>query len=97
MHLGINLKCGSKMDAIERMVIRLQTNDKKLMVERSGRLASFSNFIKIINIASLIVAVLLTFYSIVTYTKENNEKTQSVLSANAFRDQLEMRIENGCH
>ncbi len=81
-----------KMDSIEQMVLSLQSIDKDNMIKRSGRLASFSSFIKIINIASMIVAVLLTFYSIITYTKENNAKMQSVRNANAFRDQLESRI-----
>lgn len=81
-----------KMDSIEHMVTQLQALDKQSMIDRSGRVESFSNFIKIINIASLIVAILLTFYSIITYTKENNAKTQSIKNANAFRDQLEIRI-----
>lgn len=82
----------SKMDSIEQIVIRLQSNDKAAMIERSGRVESFSNFIKIINIASMIVAVLLAFYSIITYTKENNAKIKSERIANAFRDQLQIRI-----
>ncbi len=80
------------MDSIERMVLRLQAEHKKNMEERSGQLSSFSNFIKIINIASMIVAVLLTFYSIITYTKENQAKMRSERNANAFRNQLEIRI-----
>ncbi|MEO7801610.1 MAG: ATP-binding protein [Ginsengibacter sp.] len=88
----INSQGRIRMDTIEQMVTQLQALDKQSMIDRSGRVESFSNFIKIINIASLIVAVLLTFYSIVTYTKENNAKMQSINNANAFRDQLEMRI-----
>jgi signal transduction histidine kinase len=88
----INAQGRVKMDSIEHMVTQLQALDKQSMIDRSGRVESFSNFIKIINIASLMVAILLTFYSIMTYTKENNAKTQSIKNANVFRDQLEIRI-----
>lgn len=88
----LNVLGRTRMDSIERMVINLQATDKKLMIDRSGRVESFSNFIKIINIASMIVAILLTFYSIITYTKENNAKLQSFRAANAFREQLELRV-----
>ncbi len=81
-----------KMDEIRLLILNMQNDEKELMFKRSGRLSSFSNFIKVINIASLIVAILLTFYSIITYTKENQAKKQADHNARVFRDQLELRI-----
>ncbi len=88
----LNSDARKRINSIEQMVSGMQAFDKKMIAGRSGQVESFSNFIKIINIASMIVAVLLTFYSIITYTKENNAKLQSFRHANTFREQLEMRI-----
>ncbi|MEO6327315.1 MAG: CHASE3 domain-containing protein [Ginsengibacter sp.] len=80
------------MDDIRGLVFKLQNEESQPMLQRSQRLSSFYNFIKIINISSLIVAILLTFYSIVTFTKENKAKKQADLNAKEFREQLEMRV-----
>ncbi|MEP6597171.1 MAG: CHASE3 domain-containing protein [Ginsengibacter sp.] len=80
------------MDSVRQLMLRMQDAENKLMSSRSGRLSSFSNFMKIINISSLIVAILLTLYSIVTFTKENIAKKQADQNAKVFREQLEMRI-----
>ncbi len=81
-----------KLDEIRLLILNMQNDEKEIMFKRSGRLSSFSNFIKVINIASLIVAILLTFYSIITYTKENQAKKQADYNARVFREQLELRI-----
>lgn len=88
----LNYKSKQKMDEIRLLISSMQDDEKEMMTNRSGRLSSFSNFIKIINIASLIVAILLTFYSIITYTKENQAKKQADYNARVFREQLELRI-----
>ena len=88
----LNYRSKQKMDDIRLLISSMQNDEKEMMFKRSGRLSSFSNFIKIINIASLIVAILLTFYSIITYTKENQAKKQADYNARVFREQLELRI-----
>jgi len=80
------------MDEIRHLMLRMQNEENKVMLSRFGRLSSFSTFMKIINIASLIVAILLTMYSIVTFTKENKAKKEADHNAKVFREQLEMRI-----
>lgn len=80
------------MDEIRHLMLRMQNEENKVMLSRSGRLSSFSTFMKIINIASLIVAILLTMYSIITFTKENKAKKEADHNAKVFREQLEMRI-----
>ena len=80
------------MDKVRQLMLKMQDEEKGLMLNRSGRLSSFSNFMKIINIASIIVAILLTLYSIVTFTKENKAKKEADHNAKVFREQLEMRI-----
>ncbi len=81
-----------KMDEIRHLMLKMQNEENVLMLKRSGRLSSFSDFIKTINIASLIVAILLTFYSIITFTKENRAKKEADYNAKEFRRQLELRI-----
>lgn len=85
------------MDEIRLLIVSMQNEETEMMFKRSGSLSSFSNFIKIINIASLIVAILLTFYSIITYTKENQAKKQADYNAREFREQLELRIKELDH
>ncbi len=89
--LGYNGR--ESMNGIRNIMNRMQNEENQLVLGRSGRLSSFFNFMKFINIASLIVALLLTFYSIVTFTKENNAKKQADYNAKIFREQLEIRVQ----
>jgi signal transduction histidine kinase len=85
---GIN-----KMNKIEDFAHQIQNEERKLWQERNVRLAKYSNIIKDFTIISLIVAILLTFYSIVTFNKENKAKKEASEKANAYRQQLELRID----
>lgn len=80
------------MDNIRVLMTQMQNEEKAQMLSKSEKLGTFSNAIKIINIASLIVAILLSFYSILTFNKENRAKKQADKQAAAFRSQLEVRI-----
>ena len=75
------------------MHYQIQNEERKLWQERNGRLAKYSNIIKDFTIISLIVAILLTFYSILTFNKENKAKKEASEKANAYRQQLELRID----
>lgn len=80
------------MDDIHDLMSKMQNEENQLMLKRSESLTSFSNFMKVINIASLIIAILLTFYSMITFTKENNAKMLADQNAKVFREQLELRV-----
>lgn len=80
------------MDDIRILMAKMQAEERAQIISKSEKLSSFSNAIKVINIASLIVAVLLSFYSILTFNKENKAKKDADKKAAAFREQLEMRI-----
>lgn len=80
------------MDEIKRMVIKLQNEENNLITKRSNRATSFSNFIKVVNVASFAIAIILAFYSITTFTKENKAKQAADRQAAQFREQLELRI-----
>jgi signal transduction histidine kinase len=80
------------MDKIRTLMTKMQNEERDQVVSKSQKLSTFSNTIKIINIASLIVAILLSFYSILTFNKENRAKKHADKKAGAFREQLELRI-----
>ncbi len=80
------------MDKIRTLMNKMQNEERDQMVSKSQKLSAFSNTIKIINIASLILAILLTFYSILTFNKENRAKKNADKKAGEFREQLELRI-----
>lgn len=81
------------MDDIQKLVKKLQIEEDNLMTERSARVGRLSNFIKVINIASIVIAMVLAFYSIITFNKENKAKQAADKQAEQFRQQLEMRVE----
>ncbi len=83
----------TKMKTIEAQVRKSQQEEKNLLRTRYGEVTSYSYAIKVINILSFIVAILLTFYSILTFNKQNKEKREVDKKASAFQQQLEMRVE----
>ncbi len=80
------------MDSIKTLAVKLQREENNLLTKRSNRVTTLSNFIKVINIASIVVAIVLAFYSITTFNKENKAKQASDKQAAQFREQLELRI-----
>ena len=80
------------MDEIQRIVKKLQNEENNLMSKRSERVGTLSNFIKVINIASIVIAIVLAFYSIATFNKENKAKQAADKQAEQFREQLEARV-----
>ncbi|MEJ7674564.1 MAG: CHASE3 domain-containing protein [Chitinophagaceae bacterium] len=79
------------MDSIKTIAIKLQAEENGLMNKRSDRVTTLSNFIKVINIVSIVIAIVLAFYSITTFNKENKEKQAADKQAEQFRQQLELR------
>ena len=62
------------------------------MNSRTENVAKYSRTIKIINIASIFLAIVLTLYSVITFNKENKAKITADQQANQFRKQLEERF-----
>jgi signal transduction histidine kinase len=83
----------SRMNKVERFVQHMQQEERDLWMQRNSQLTKYSDTIKIFTIISLIVAILLTFYSIVTFNKENQAKREADKKAAAYRQQLEMRVD----
>lgn len=87
------IKSGSEtMFYIRATVNSMIRTEDKIMQDRNTELSNFSNAIKIINITSLIVAILLSFYSIGTFNLEYHAKKESDKKANDYRLELEQKV-----
>lgn len=73
-------------------VKRMKMSENASWLERSKRVSEYSGLIKILNIVSIIIAVLLTFYSLIVYNKENKEKRKASKKADQYRIQLQRRV-----
>ena len=83
----------AKMKKVEIFTQQVQNDERKLFLQRNRQLTKYSRIIKQVTIISLIAAILLTFYSIITFNKENKAKKEASEKANAYRRQLELRID----
>jgi signal transduction histidine kinase len=81
------------MSEVENFTMHMQNNERQLWQSRNMEVTKYSKIIKVIIIISLFVAIVLTLYSIITFTRENKEKRKANLEAIAYRKQLEMRVE----
>ena len=81
------------MEEINAYIERIKGQEVKKMAMRSGKITVFSDTIKLINIISIIVAILLTFYSLIAYNIERLARRESDKQARVFREQLELRID----
>ena len=78
---------------VENFVHKIENEERKLWATRYGEVAKYSRTIKAFNFISLIMAIVLTFYSILTFNKENKAKKEASKKAAAFHEQLESRID----
>ena len=82
------------MDKIKVISKKLQNEENDIMINRSESVTNLSNFIKVINIASIVIAIILAFYSIITFNKENKARQASDEQSKNLRKQLENKIED---
>jgi len=78
---------------LENFVYKMQSSEKELWDDRSREVKEYSNLIRLFNVLSIIIAVLLTLYSTVVYSKENKAKKEAAAKAAEFSDQLQNRVE----
>jgi signal transduction histidine kinase len=70
----------------------MKQEERALWLERSKKVSEYSGLIQVLNIASIIIAILLTFYSIVVYNKENKEKLQVSKKADEYKNTLQEQV-----
>jgi len=82
-----------KMTRVKSFTEQVQREEKALWQTRNSRLERYSVRIKSFTVISLIVAILLTLYSVFTFNKENKAKREAREKADAYRKQLELRVD----
>jgi signal transduction histidine kinase len=81
-----------QMDAIVNEIKSIQELEDTTMHSRIQQLEKYITTLQIINITSLIIAVLLSGYSIFVFNKESAAKRYADEQAAAYRSQLEERV-----
>lgn len=81
-----------KTKVIQEEITKMKNQESDLWNERSQKVSEYSGLIQALNILSLIVAVLLTIYSLVVYNKENKEKRLASKKAEQYEHQLQERV-----
>ena len=82
-----------KMKNLENYVHYIQNTEIKVLYNRNKKASKYSNIIKIFTIVSLLLAILLTLYSVITFTKENKAKQDATKKANLYQQELEKRVD----
>lgn len=78
--------------ALELYVQKMKDYEKKLSALRSESVSEYTGLIKVFNVLSIIMAILLTLFSILVYNKENRAKKVAARKAAKYSDQLQKRI-----
>ncbi len=79
-------------DTIRNVIGLMQNRENDLQKKSSQKVSSSSTTIKMVNLTSLVVAILLVIYSLITFTIENKAKKEADIRASGYRRQLEGRV-----
>jgi len=77
---------------IKSVIKKMEDQERGILELRKEKLRGVSISIKIITITSLIIGLLLSLYSFVTYSKESKAKQKADEQANSYRKQLENKV-----
>ncbi len=81
------------MEDIRGRIRVMQSIEQDIFKVREKDFDRTSKTIKIINYISIVLAIVLAAYSIITFTKENNAKKKANADALRYRAELEKRVE----
>lgn len=82
-----------KNKRIENYVHQMQDTENTLWNERSQNVSRYSELIRVFNIASVLIAILLTLYSFLVFNKENKAKKEASRIAEKYKLQLQNRVQ----
>lgn len=80
------------MNNIKSQIRKMEDHERNLLALRKEKFDGVSTSINIITITSLIIALLLSVYSFVIYSRESNAKLKSMDEANSYRKELEKKV-----
>jgi len=81
------------MDSIRAIVKGMQLRETVIMQTPSKKIGSYSSILRVINTTSLVIAIFIAIYSIITYNRENKLKEEANKKADDYRMELETRVE----
>lgn len=88
----INEEGAGKTKDIEAQIYRIKQEESTLWNERFKNVSQYSALILILNIISIVIAVLLTIYSIIVYNKENKAKRKAAKRSEEYKEELQNKV-----
>ena len=80
------------MDSMRNTIGLLQQREDDNMRKRTEKVKASSTAIKVITLSSLLIAILVAFYSLVSFNEENKAKEEAARKAEGYRFRLEERV-----
>lgn len=80
------------MDSIHQTIEQLTTIEYAHMIDRRHRLSGYFSGTRTITLVSLIIAVIAILYSVITYNRENQAKSEADLKAHQYEAELKRNI-----
>ena len=90
--IASHMSDNSVMESLRELVKGLKEDEQALMDVRNSKLKGFFQTMAIMAIISLIITLVTIFYSLITYTRENKAKEEADRNAEAYRKELESRV-----
>jgi signal transduction histidine kinase len=81
-----------KSKDVEDEINLMKAEELSVWKSRSNKVSQYPGLIQTLNILSIVIAVLLTFYSLIVYNKENKEKQKASKKAEEYKKQLQERV-----
>ena len=78
--------------AITNTISKMKQEEIDLRNSWSGKISKYSGLIQVLNIISIIIAVLLTIYSLLIYNKEKKDKIRAAEKAEKYKEELQERV-----
>ena len=90
--LKINEEGVAKTKDIEAQISRIKQDETKLWNEKLKNVSRYSTLILVLNIISIVIAVLLTIYSLIVYNKENRAKRKAAQKSEEYKKELQNKV-----
>jgi|SRR5690348_4194472 len=78
--------------AIAFTISKMKQEEINLRNSWSDKISQYSGLIQVLNIISIIIAVLLTIYSLLVYNKEKKDKIRAAEKAEKYKEELQERV-----
>ena len=78
--------------AITNIISKMKQEEINLRNSWSDKISKYSGLIQVLNIISIIIAVLLTIYSLLIYNKEKKDKMKAAEKAEKYKEELQERV-----